>query len=282
MARNDKTQLGTHFRFGENWSEFVEQIDVTKLNAAIEDIRSFIGGALWGKEFLDIGCGSGLSSLAAYNLGAARITSIDIDPLNIRNTNQLKAKFNVPKSYPWTVEVASIVSADDVKHLPHVDVVYSWGVLHHTGAMWEALTNAASLVKPGGLLYLMVYRDAVLAPMWKAIKWTYVRSPGVLKFIVRNAFAGIQIAGMVAKGKNPIRVIRSYGKNTRGMSWYIDSTDWIGGYPFEYAEAEVVVAFVEKSGFKLKKIYPEITPKGFGWRGTGSYQYLFERVASSS
>ena len=75
------------------------------------------------------------------------------------------------------MDTASIVSDDDVRSLPKADVVYSWGVLHHTGAMWQGITNAASLVKPGGLLYLMLYRDAVLAPVWKRVKWCYVKSP---------------------------------------------------------------------------------------------------------
>jgi SAM-dependent methyltransferase len=273
----DETSLETHFEFGENWSKLVAQIDVNKVEAAVRDIRSFMGGDLEGKEFLDIGCGSGLSSLAAYRLGAAKITSVDIDPINARNTTALKSKFQVPESYPWSIKVASIVAADEVASLPCADVVYSWGVLHHTGKMWDGIANAASLVKPGGLLYLMLYRDAALAPIWKAIKWTYVKSPAPIKYIIRNAFAAVQIVGMLAKGKNPRRVIRDYGRLSRGMSWYIDSTDWIGGYPFECAEAEAVTAYLARHGFELRKIYPDITPKPVGWRGTGSYQYLFHK-----
>jgi len=274
----DETKLETHFGFGENWSKLIQQIDEKRLKNAIEDIQLFLKNGLEGRSFLDIGCGSGLSSLAAYNLGAKSITSVDIDPLNIENTNFLKNKFKVADGYPWAVKIASIVSEYDVKSLPMSDVVYSWGVLHHTGAMWQAITNTVSLVNPGGNLYLMLYRDATLAPVWKQIKRFYVKSPGFLKFLIRNVFAGIQLAGIAAKGKNPLKVIKKYGETSRGMSWYIDSTDWIGGYPFEYAEAEEVISFLEKYGFKLKKIYPEITPKALGWRGTGSYQYLFEKV----
>jgi len=161
------------------------------------------------------------------------------------------------------------------------DVVCSWGVLHHTGAMWAAIANAAGLVRPGGLLYLMLYRDATCAPIWKFIKRFYVASPRPVQFLMRNSFAGIQITGMLLKHKSPAKVrkmIRDYGGDSRGMSWYIDSTDWIGGYPFEYAEAEEVTAFLEAKGFELTKIEPQITPKPFGLRGTGSYQYLFQRA----
>jgi ribosomal protein L11 methylase PrmA len=105
----DETKLDSHFGFGENWSKLVKSIDERKLESAINDIRSFVGNGLENKSFLDIGCGSGLSSLAAYKMGACSITSVDIDPLNIENTNFLKNKFNVPEIFPWKVRITNIV-----------------------------------------------------------------------------------------------------------------------------------------------------------------------------
>ena len=275
----DEKALSAHFRFGENWKRFLENIDDDKVNSAVRDIQKFLGNdGVKGRTFVDIGCGSGLSSLAAYRLGASQIDSIDIDPINISNTENLKALFSIPEDFPWTTKIASIVNPDELSMFPKADIVYAWGVLHHTGAMWSAIRNSADLVRPGGCLYLMLYRDAKLARMWRRIKRTYVRVPNCIKFIMRNAFAAIQIAGMLAKGKNPIKSIKAYGSKSRGMSWYTDITDWLGGYPFEYAEAEDVIAFLEPLGFTLSKIFPPISPKESGWRGTGSYQYLFTRA----
>jgi ribosomal protein L11 methylase PrmA len=106
----DETSLDSHFGFGKNWSKLIKEIDEKKLQSAIEDIKSFVGNGLVDKSFLDIGCGSGLSSLAAYHMGASNITSVDIDPLNIENTNFLKSKFGIRQEFPWSVSIASIVS----------------------------------------------------------------------------------------------------------------------------------------------------------------------------
>jgi 2-polyprenyl-6-hydroxyphenyl methylase/3-demethylubiquinone-9 3-methyltransferase len=144
--------------------------------------------------------------------------------------------------------------------------------------MWDAIANSAGLVRPGGFLYMMLYRDARSASIWRAIKRRYVKSGTVLKFLMRNTFASALVAGLIIKGRNPRRVMREYGLKSRGMSWYVDVTDWVGGYPFEFTDAESVIAFLASRGFTLRNIYPPISPPSMGLRGTGSYQYLFQRA----
>jgi hypothetical protein len=163
-----------------------------------------------------------------------------------------------------------------LRRLGQFDIVYSWGVLHHTGNMWVAIDNCLELLKRGGDLHLMLYRDAHLAPVWKWIKMTYSMSPSAVQWIMRNGFAGVQVLGLLARGRNPLRVMRNYGARNRGMSWYTDSTDWIGGYPFEYASAEEVTERLKLKGLSLVKISPKPPDKKpIGWKGTGSYQYIF-------
>jgi SAM-dependent methyltransferase len=276
-AQSDDRSLAAHFEFGRNWERLLPDVDESRVQAAMRDISSFFQRDLAGLSFLDVGCGSGLSSYAAYRLGARSITSVDIDPKNIANVQRIKQRFEVDPTFPWTCEVRSIVNPRDVAELPCSDVVYAWGVLHHTGAMWDAISNSASLVNQGGFLYLMLYRDAWSAPLWRAITRRYVRSGSGIKFLIRNAFAGALITGLIVKGRNPKRVMRDYGRKSRGMSWYVDVTDWVGGYPFEYTAAETVIARLAPEGFTLRNIVPPLCPRPIGLRGTGSYQYLFQR-----
>jgi len=272
--------LGSHFEFGKNWQRLVDQLEKPAVESSMRAICDFMGRShLKGLSFLDVGCGSGLSSLAAYYLGASTICSVDIDPQNVLNVMRVRKKFSVPEHTPWNVWQGSIVSPGDFKKLPRADVVYSWGVLHHTGAMWEALDHCTQLVNPGGYLFIMLYRDAFLAPLWKRVKHFYTRMPRFVQSLMCGAFAGLLICGAILKGKNPLRTIREYGKNGRGMSWYVDVTDWVGGYPFEYASAEQTIRFLQERGFEIVKISPKPDGKfNLGYRGTGSYEYLAQKT----
>lgn len=278
-AINEKN-LETHFEFGKNWEKLVNQLNDDAVAESTRKMADFTGFSDFkNKTFLDIGCGSGLSSLAAFKLGAKSISSVDIDPQNIKNVEAVKQKFNVPAQYSWSAWVSSIVEAKDVHQLPRADIVYSWGVLHHTGSMWEGIDHCTRLVNPGGYLYLMLYRDAFFASTWKNIKYFYTKAPQIIKWAMRNTFASLLILGAILKGKNPARIIRDYPKKSRGMSWYIDVTDWVGGYPFEYASAEETTRFLESRGFRILKISPKPDGKfNLGYRGTGSYEYLAQKV----
>ena len=269
---------GQRFEFGANWARFLEVVNDERIDTAAASLKNMLGvPTLQGKSFLDAGSGSGLFSLAALRLGAS-VHSFDFDPQSVACTRELKRRY-CDGDASWSVDEASVLDARYLRSLGQFDVVYSWGVLHHTGAMWTAIDNVVGNVNSGGHLYLMLYRDAHLAATWRAVKPTYARSPAPIQWLMRNAFAGFMVAGMLAKHRSIAKVRRSingYG-GTRGMSWYTDLTDWIGGYPFEYAEAEQVVEHLKRKGFTLVKISPLISPKASGWRGTGSYEYVFQR-----
>ena len=213
-------------------------------------------GALSGKHFLDIGSGSGLFSLGAIRLGAAVVHSFDYDRDSVACTQSVKDRF-APDAAHWVVERGDVLNSSYIDKLGLWDVVYSWGVLHHTGDMWRAVANAAALVAPGGCLYIALYNDqGWLSRFWHGIKKFYVRAPRWVQRIMNVAFfiafSGLLFVLDLARLRNPL--MRHNGTARRGMTLYTDVVDWIGGYPFEVARVADVLAFMSDRGFLLDKL----------------------------
>lgn len=250
---------GERFEFGKNWSRFLELLDDTRIERAEESLRQMLEVEdLSGQSFLDIGSGSGLFSLAARRLGA-RVHSFDYDPHSVACTTELRRRY-FPGDRDWKIEEASALDTDYVKSLGEFDVVYSWGVLHHTGEMWRALDNAQLPVCRGGKLFIAIYNDmGSRSRRWVWLKRTYNDLPRVLK----SPFALMAVAPQEAKSLlrsivmlKPGEYVRSwtqYNKN-RGMSRWRDIVDWVGGYPYEVAKPEEIFDFYRARGFQLVKM----------------------------
>ena len=257
MSANDTSQPFAEgkdrFGFGRNWEAFSARIDSTVFDTAQTSIRKMLEVEnLSGKRVLDIGCGSGLFSLAARELGAA-VVSFDYDPTSVSTTRALQERYR-PGDTGWIIEQGSVLDRRYLEHLGQFDVVYSWGVLHHTGAMWTAIENAASHVKPGGRFFVAIYNDQGRASTrWLKIKKLYNALPGPLRWLVLIP-AAIRLRGpMLVRGLlhgNPFKPFREYGRE-RGMSHWHDVVDWVGGLPFEVATPEEIFRFLRERGFKL-------------------------------
>jgi 2-polyprenyl-6-hydroxyphenyl methylase/3-demethylubiquinone-9 3-methyltransferase len=263
------------FEFGENWSRFITRVDERHIKAAEESLLAMIGGpqAIAGKTFLDAGSGSGLFSLAAHRLGAARIHSFDYDRHSVAATAELKRRFAAPDAQ-WTVERGDVLDRAYIESLGQWDVVYSWGVLHHTGRMWEAIGNACDLVAQGGLFYLAIYNEqGRKTRLWKRVKRVYSgnalgRAAVLAAFVPYWAARGL--AGDVLRLRNPLRRYREL-RQPRGMSLVHDWVDWLGGYPFETATPDEIFRFIQPRGFVLRNL---ATVGG----GPGCNELLFQRV----
>src|SRR5439155_18132467 len=168
---------GKRFEFGKNWSRFLACLDEQRIAAAEASLREMLEvNDLVGERFLDIGCGSGLFSLAARRLGAV-VHSFDYDPHSVACTQELKRRYFADDAF-WTIEEGSVLDAGYLAALGQFDVVYSWGVLHHTGQMWQALDLVAPLVADEGKLFIAIYNDqGGVSRRWRAIKRVYNRSP---------------------------------------------------------------------------------------------------------
>ena len=247
---------GERFAFGENWQRFLSLLDDDRIHQAEDSLRRMLGVAdLAGKSFLDIGCGSGLFSLAARRLGA-RVHSFDYDPQSVACAQELRRRYFTGDTH-WTIEEGSALDGDYLARLGRFDIVYSWGVLHHTGAMWQALDNAAALVAPEGKLFIAIYNDqGKISDRWRAVKRTYNRLPRGSRFLVTiPVLIHLQWRRAVKDllRMKPFATWRGAGKE-RGMSAWRDLIDWVGGYPFEVAKPEAIFDFYLRRGFTLTRL----------------------------
>ena len=252
-AHAQEVHSGERFEFGENWKRFLELLDDHRIEKATQSLKDMLGVEdLRGQRFVDVGSGSGLFSLAARRLGAT-VHSLDYDPQSVACTEELRRRY-FPDDPHWKVEEGSALDPEYLKSLGKFDVVYSWGVLHHTGSMWEALGNVVPLVTDGGRLFVAIYNDqGKPSRYWKRVKRWYNKLPGPLRFlVVWPSFVVLwwrPIVKDILAGK-PTRSFREYGGG-RGMSLWRDLVDWVGGYPFEVARPDEIFVFYRDRGFVL-------------------------------
>ncbi len=260
------------FPFGKNWLNFLTVLSDEHIREAEKSLHSFLDITdLTGKSFLDIGSGSGIHSLAARRLGAI-VHSFDYDAQSVACTDELKQRY-YPQDENWVVEQGSILDGKYIHNLGSFDVCYAWGVLHHTGALWQALYNAQLPVKLNGLLFVAIYNDqGLISAFWKIVKRFY--SSGWLGQTIMSGifypaffFTGVLID--LLHFQNPVARYREH-KKYRGMSLLHDWRDWLGGYPFEPARPSSIIGFYKNLGFDLIRYEP--TSHGFG-----NNQFLFRR-----
>jgi 2-polyprenyl-6-hydroxyphenyl methylase/3-demethylubiquinone-9 3-methyltransferase len=248
---------GERFGFGANWRRFLATVDESRIELAVLSLRTWLGVAdLRGRRFLDAGCGSGLFSLAARRLGAT-VVSFDYDPDSCACTREIRERFGGGAS-DWALSEGSVLDSAFLEGLGTFDVVYSWGVLHHTGAMWQALDLVARRVGPGGTLFIALYNDQGGASRrWLRVKRAYNALPPPLRFLVlwpssfalwAKTFAIETVRGYPGRGW------REYARTGRGMSPWRDVVDWVGGLPFEVSRPEQVLEFLRERAFTLLRM----------------------------
>ena len=266
--------LKPQFDFGENWSDFsANALTSERIRQAREEFAGFMARGTAGivrKSFLDIGFGQGLSLLSAASMGAVAV-GCDLNPKCAQVLERNRQHYPEVAGRAIPVVVGSIldpVTLDTLKKLAPgelgYDIVHSWGVLHHTGSMWQGIDNAASLVRPGGTLFLALYNRHWTSPVWAAIKYCYVRWPDWMqRMIVGVCYPVILAAKWAVTRRNPMSM-------DRGMDFYYNVVDWVGGYPYEYASTAEVARHLERCHFVLRASTPANVP-------TGCNEYVFVR-----
>lgn len=146
-----------------------------------------------GRSVLEVGCGGGRWTYALQRLGC-QITAFDASGEAVEVVRQQVAQ------PPTQVLQADLFSLPPELAACPYDLVFAWGVLHHTGDTCQALHTIAGLVKPDGVLYVYLYGRDAWSPtktmVIQALRWLLLPVPPKLKFYLFYLLLGDYKAGV--------------------------------------------------------------------------------------
>lgn len=267
--------MDRHFAFGKNWASFAEALHADQIDEATKALQTLLSGAsLRGRRFLDIGCGSGLHALAALRLGASEVVAIDVDSDSVATARAVLGRYAVKSN--WSVEHVGVLELDPARS-GTFDVVYSWGVLHHTGTLYPALRHAASMVAPQGCFLFALYRRTWLCPAWKIEKKWYSQASPFSQRIARLIYTGGFALALLLTGRSLRRYSDEYARR-RGMSFQHDVHDWMGGYPYESISPREVEALISELGLvPHSSVIQDGALQRLGVFGSGCDEYHYRK-----
>ena len=253
---NDKRE-DNNFSFGKNWLHFIQNnINDSVIESSRIDIIKWFD--VKDKSIIDIGCGSGLSSLIFNNEKAKYIYSFDYDINSVDSTLLLKNKQKIINN-DWVIKQGNILDTDYIKSLGKFDIVYSWGVLHHTGDLWKAIKNAIYL--SNDLIMLSLYSNIANYDNDFTAKQNYNKFNELEK---KKNIADYVMTVKQSSKKNE-EILNWNTPSKRGMNKYNDIIDWVGGFPYEVCSTKQINQFMEENGFILIQKYDPVQQACHEW-----------------
>ena len=256
------------FSFGKNWSKFISRAEDSSYIDAFNSLKKLISHTSISKgSFLDIGSGSGLFSMSAVKLGF-NVTSFDLDLDSVNATKLTKKKF-FPNQSTWKIYKGSILDNNFLKKIlknQKFEIVYSWGVLHHTGDLQTSLKNSIQLVKKNGYLILAIYNDqGLFSNYWLIVKKMYNYN-FIFKLLIIILHAPYFLFFIPI-----IKIFLKKEFDNRGMKIWYNYLDWIGGYPFQTSKPSDLINFVQNQNFKL--VYKNLVGTKLGCN-----EFIFKQI----
>lgn len=237
------------FSFGRNWKSFSRFASESAIQRAEDDVRLWLGPhGVAGKSVIDVGCGSGIHSLVLHRMGAASLVSIDADLGSVQSTNRFHDRAGNPPN--WRVLGGSILDRGLLRSLGRFDVVYSWGVLHHTGQMWTAIENASALAAPNGRMWISIYAKGPNYANQLRVKRKFNNA----SWLYKKAYVAYYLLARWRAERRAGHRLKDWFWYERGMNAYHDAVDWFGGLPYEVASVDEVKDFLESRGWNLERL----------------------------
>jgi ubiquinone biosynthesis O-methyltransferase len=217
------------------WTEYIPEYEASEKHWSL----FYNPKEVKGKTVLDAGCGTGVFSIIFARNGAAKVTGIDISPGSLDTARSLKKKFGLANAE---------FRQQDMLRLPFAsasfDIVWAWGTVHHTTDPLGAIAELIRVLKPGGSLFLAIYKRTNVTWVHEIVRKTMIRTP-------RWSWNSLAKAGALAL--SPIVFLfKKRQKSRKGEKLSELILDWYFVPIRHYYRPEEIRSFLEARKFKIE------------------------------